>query len=131
MTSRTLARSALISEPDAEQSLASRDPVPDPHVWAVHIAQAILDTLFGTRPAHHLARWTDPTVYKSILSATSVRRPVPGAPRPAVRSIRVAMPVAHAAETSVLLQVGTRYRAAAMRLESVNGRWLCTVFELI
>lgn len=41
------------------------------------------------------------------------------------------MPAADAAETSVLLQIGTRYRAAAMRLENVDGRWLCTVFELI
>jgi hypothetical protein len=121
----------LATRPLTASPTVSGDPLPDPHVWAAHIAQAILDTLFGTRPAHQLVRWTDPAVYSAILSATSVHVRTPGAPRPAVRSIRVSMPVARAAEASVVLQVGPRYRAAAMRLESVGNRWLCTTFELI
>lgn len=116
--------------PRAVTPVVSREP-PDPHIWAAHIAQAILDTIFGTRPAHQLLRWTDPAVYSTILSATPAHPAAPGAPRPAVRSVRISMPVAHAAEASVLLQLGPRYRAAAMRLDGVGNRWLCTAFELI
>lgn len=111
--------------------LPVRGRLPDPHIWAAHIAQAILDTLFGTRPAQQLFRWTDPAVYRTILSATSASPPAPGSPRPAVRSVRIFMPAAHAAEASVLLQVGPRYRAAAMRLEGTGQRWLCTAFQLL
>lgn len=121
----------LSPKPLAAPPVISGDTLPDPHVWTAHIAQAIVDTLFGTRPARHLARWTDPAVFSSILSATSVHPPTPGAPRPAVRGIRISMPVAGVAEASVLLQIGSRYRAAAMRLEGVGNRWVCTVFELI
>lgn len=131
MTQQPLATSAFTTEPPAQSPRRSLEASPDPHVWAVHIAQAILDTLFGTRPAHQLARWTDSAVYNSILSGTPVGRPASGASRPAVRSIRITTPVAHAAETSVLVQIGARYRAAAMRLECVDRRWLCTAFELI
>lgn len=120
----------LAAQPAASE-VASRDALPDPHVWAAHIAQAILDTLLGTRPAHQLARWTDPTVYSAILSATPGHPASPGAPRPAVRGIRISMPVAGVAEASVLVQVGPRFRAAAMRLEGTDNRWLCTAFDLI
>jgi hypothetical protein len=47
-----------------------------------------------------------------------------------VRSVRVQHPDAEIAEVSAHLLVGTSHTAAALRLEAVGNRWLCTAFEL-
>jgi hypothetical protein len=103
----------------------------DPSMWARHIAQAITDALYGKRPVQQLLRWTDPDAYHAIVTTLEAHAPSAGEPRPAVRSLRVSTPTANVAEVSALVQIGHRYRAAAMRLEGDDRRWRCTAFTLI
>jgi hypothetical protein len=47
-----------------------------------------------------------------------------------IRSVRVCEPADGVAELSAVVQVGTRYRAVAARLEGLNGRWRCVRLQL-
>ena len=122
---------SLSAEPWHAEHVPNVAELADPSAWAAHIAQAIVDTLFGTRPIQQLLRWTDAAVYHALVTALSDNSPAPGAPRPAVRRIRISTPAAKVAEVSVLIQMGLRYRAAAMRLEVVGPHWRCTAFDLL
>jgi hypothetical protein len=108
----------------------SSDLLPDPRRWSARLAQGIVEVLHGHRPLQQLVRWTDEAVYADLARRLTYRRPA-DAPRPRVRSIRVCQPSDGIAEASVVVQSGPRCRALAMRLEGLDGRWCCTVLEIL
>ncbi len=101
--------------------------------WAARLAQAVVETLGGQRPASQLVRWTAPDVHRDLeRRALVVRRAAGTAPRslrPQVRSVHVCRPSTEVAEVSVHVRHGHRSRAVAMRLEQRGGRWICTVLQ--
>jgi len=101
--------------------------------WAARLAQAVVETLGGQRPASQLVRWTAPDVHRDLeRRAQVVRRASGSAPRsvrPQVRSVHVCRPSTEVAEVSVHVRHGQRSRAVAMRLERRGDRWLCTVLQ--
>jgi Family of unknown function (DUF6459) len=110
-------------------------PRPDlPHAaeWSASLVVALVQALLAQRPIAQLNRW----LADDVLSAVSVqqrrRRTEPGrAVRSVVvRSVRVQHPNAEVAEVSTHVVVGKSHTAAALRLEAVGDRWLCTAFEL-
>lgn len=114
-----------------ERQPTSADRLPEARRWSARLAQAIVETLHGHRPVQQLLRWTDDTVYSSIAQRLSSRpRPQLGA-RPMIRTVRVCSPTDGVAEASVVVEVGRRFRALALRLEGLDGQWRCTALEII
>jgi hypothetical protein len=104
--------------------------LPDPHRWSARLAQGIVEVLHGHRPLQQLVRWTDESVYAMLARRLAARRPRTGS-RPLVRSIRVCEPRDGVVEVSVVVEAGHRCRALAMRLEGLDGRWRCTVLDIL
>jgi hypothetical protein len=122
--------------PELDPSRRSRvEHVADAEVraWASRLAQGVVETLAGQRPASQLIRWTVPEVYRELEHrARIVARAAPRGARkvrPQVRSIHVCRPGPGTAEVSVHVRHGARSRALALRLERRDTRWLCTVIE--
>ena len=106
------------------------DQLPDPRRWSARLAQGIVEALHGHRPLQQLVRWTDEPVYTMLARQLAARRPSDG-PRPLVRSVRVCAPSDGVVEVGVVVEVGRRCRALAMRLEGLDGRWCCTVLDIL
>lgn len=105
--------------------LTGRGDLPDPHPWAAHIAQAIVEVMAGARPAPQLLRWTTSEVYAVVArrAQVSIRRGAPATRRATVRSVRICEPADGVAEASAVVVDGGRVRALAMRLVGLDGRW--------
>jgi len=106
--------------------------LPDPHAWAGHIAQAVVEVLAGTRPAPQLIRWTSPEVYATVTQrhALAARRGVAKGRRAVIRSVRVCEPADGVAEVCAVVLDGQRVRALAMRLEGLDRRWLLCALQI-
>lgn len=110
--------------------------VSDPSRWAATLAQAVVETVSGQRPVTQLVRWTDERVYKDLVrrsrAVQRVRPTTRGGQRttPQVMSIHLCEPAAGVVEAAAHVRHGARSRALAMRLETVEGHWLCTALEM-
>jgi hypothetical protein len=129
---RPSGREAMSTVVRARWTVRPRPGLPDAGEWAAALALAVFQALLAQRPIAQLNRW----LADDVLSAVSVqqrrRRTATGrAVRPVVvRSVRVQHPGAEVAEVSTHVVVGKGHTAAALRLEAVGDRWLCTAFEL-
>ncbi len=94
-----------------------------------------MEVVTGERPATQLLRWTNEEVYDALSQQVMVFTGEAAMERQSrnravVRSVRICQPRRDIAEVCVLIDDGIRPRAGAFRLESTNGRWLCTALEL-
>lgn len=105
--------------------------LPDATLWARHMAQAIVETLSGQRPATQLLRWTVPEVYDEVRSRMTPPSSSGAAPqrRPRVGTVRVCQPADGVAEAAAVVHGPHRTRAVALRMEGQDGRWRVTVFQ--
>jgi hypothetical protein len=136
---RTLvARPALRSvEPGVDPVFApqrtARTVLPNPRSWAALLGQAVVEVLAGHRPATQLVRWTTGRVHASLATLSMDERggrPARRQGRAVVRSVRVSEPEDGIAEAAVVVRESRRCWAMALRLEGVDGRWLCTALVL-
>ncbi|MGL5864596.1 MAG: Rv3235 family protein [Dermatophilaceae bacterium] len=105
--------------------------LPDPHQWAGRIACALLEVMTGIRPAPQVLRWTTPEVYSVVArrGAAVARRAAPGRSSTETRAritvlrVRVCEPADSVAEAAVVVRLGDRVRAVAIRLAGHDGRW--------
>jgi hypothetical protein len=105
--------------------------LPDPRVWSGRLVQAVVEVIGGLRPAAQLVRWTSAEVYSDISDAIGPQHLAPAARvRAAVKSVHVCEPADGVAEVCAVVQRGPRAQAVAVRLEGVDGRWLCTSLTL-
>lgn len=116
--------------PDPADGAHPRPALPDPRRWTATLAQAALEGMHGRRSIQQLVRWTDEAVYKAIARRAAEQVATP-AVRPRVRTIRSCQVTDTVAEVCVVVQLGTRVRAVAVRLEAVDDRWLCTAFDVV
>jgi hypothetical protein len=109
--------------------------------WPSQFAQVLSETLAGSRPASQLTPWTTARARERI----SQLGPLLAASRqPRVRRVIITSPVQGVLEMTVIVDVGGRSRAVAVRLERpspattpVTGQtqgprpaaWLCTAIE--
>ena len=123
-------------DPAVRPQLTTRANLPDPHRFAGRLAQAILEVVSGARPAAQLARWTSKPVYDDISRRLS-RLASSGAPglrgvvAGCVRSVHVTEPLDGIAEVCAIVQREGRALAVALRLEGLDGRWMCTELTFI
>jgi hypothetical protein len=119
----TMARAAA-APPAVRASTAGGD-------WPAQFARLLAEVLAGSRPARQLLPWTTERV------RMRVRRLSPGfgaGQQPRVLRIVSTQPATGIVEMSVVIGLGTRTRAVALRLERVvsggrPARWLCTDIE--
>ncbi len=103
---------------------------PDPHRWAAGLVQSLLEVIAGDRPPQQVMRWLDTSVYDGLQAALR-SHPRRSGPPGIVRSVHVCRPHDDAAEVSVVVGVGARVRAVALRLEGVGNRWRCTRLAIL
>jgi hypothetical protein len=130
-------------------SPAARFPVPLPAspsplapcaggAWPRQFAQAIVETLAGTRPVRQLLRWTTERTQAHIQTLCSSFRTDAS---PKIQRVLSSSPSAGVVEVTVIAGFGARTRALAMRFEYIAARqpapglsgrparWLCTDLE--
>lgn len=108
----------------------------DASKWGARIALATFEVLLGRRPAAQLARYIDHRTAGSLATHAStyarrrklVKSVVVAAPH--VTSTRAQQPHDDAAEVTIVLHDGYRFRAVAMRLTARGTAWVCTAFEI-
>lgn len=118
---------------DEGGSRTPRSALPAPGGVAGALVQAVLEVQVGRRPVTQLLRLTSASVYEDLDRAVTLVARRPGRRQLAssrVRSVRVHEYAGAVAEVSAVVQRGDRYRAVALRLEGLDGRWQCTALEL-
>ena len=108
-----------------------KPPAPPPS-WPGQFAQVLAETLAGSRPPRQLVPWT------TERARDRIRRLGPlfsAGPQPRVRRVVTCHPTADAMEMAVVVGLGKRVHALAVRLErgggqaagraAPPGRWLC------
>jgi len=107
-------------------------PMPDPARFAAVVVTAAAEVLSGHRSADHLARWTTPELFAALARRAGLARRLLGrAPtRMRPRSVHAQRPEHGTCEVTILLDDGSRVRAAAARLEAFRGRWLLAALEI-
>jgi hypothetical protein len=131
---------------EIDASPASRRPVevpdpqpsclPEPRAWATRFVQAAVEVGAGLRPPSQLVRWASSDVQATLSRRHQVaarmrqRAGSTAGSRARVRTVFTCSPRAGAVEVSAVVNDSQRVRAVAMRMESLNGRWRVTAFEL-
>lgn len=104
--------------------------------WPSQFAQVLAETLAGSRPPSQLAPWTTQQTRRRINQLGPV---LSTAHRPRVKRLIVTSPTAGVLEMAVVVGVGNRVRALAIRLERTptapspspagHPGWICTAIE--
>jgi Family of unknown function (DUF6459) len=103
--------------------------------WASRFAQALAEALAGSRPTRQIAPWTTEQARRRIRQLGPALQ---AGPQPVVRRVLTSVPRRDVVEMTVIIGIGPRTRAIAVRLERARlnparpdrGRpWICTVIE--
>ncbi|MFD2675345.1 Rv3235 family protein [Gulosibacter bifidus] len=112
----------------AQRALPANLPNPEPLVS--NLARGVFEALAGTREVEQIARWVSPDVFSHLLRRTQhaararrerqqpVRRPTIYVRRALWQSPRDGI-----VEATVIVDLGVRARAVAIRLEVYRNRW--------
>jgi Family of unknown function (DUF6459) len=129
--------SAAAATPNAECHAVADDVTDDvaanvgPGDWPPQFARLLVEALAGSRPVRQVFPWT------TERARMRIRRLSPGfcaGQRPRVLRVLASQPANGIVEMSVILGLGARTKALAVRLEHVvsgdrPARWLCTEIE--
>jgi len=108
-------------------------PLPDAAQWSAAVAQTAVEGLLGLRPINQLSRWLATPVFQALARRAGLAQRVAGQARTSsvrIRSVVLSDVDDSRKEASVTLHDGTRFRAAALRVELHRGRWLVTALEI-
>jgi Family of unknown function (DUF6459) len=122
------------ARPGSRGGPGSRAPSPG---WPGQFAQALAETLAGSRPPRQLVPWTTERARERI---QRLGPQLSAGQQPRVRRVVTFHPTADVLEMTVVVAFGIRVRALAVRLERTGGgqaaasgpgpaRWLCTTVE--
>lgn len=114
-----------------------RSALPDPRNRAAAAVRILLEVLCGDRPARQVASWVSP----ALLERLELRGPdrIRREPRRSqLRSLRVSEPAPCVVEASAVVSalfaagggIVERFRAVALRLEGIEGRWVVTALTV-
>ncbi|HEX8766730.1 MAG TPA: Rv3235 family protein [Jatrophihabitans sp.] len=108
-----------------------RDELPEPTVLARRLVIGVIETVTGRRSAAQLRHHTSPTVQAGLVRDAGRITRLGTARRPAaLHSLHVTEPADGVAEVAAVLRVGDRFRALALRLEGLDGRWRCVRLQI-
>ncbi|MGO1545365.1 MAG: Rv3235 family protein [Gulosibacter sp.] len=104
--------------------------LPNPEQLLRNLGRSVFEAMAGVREVEQMARWIAPDVYSGILAraqhaarARRVRGRSMRRPMIETRSCHWQSPRPGVVEATVLIDLGTRVRAVAIRLEVFRGRW--------
>jgi len=108
-----------------------RHELPEPGVQARRLVIGMIETVTGRRPASQLRHHTSPTVQAGLARDAGRITRLGTARRPAtLHSLHVTEPADGVAEVAAVLRVEGRFRALALRLEGLDGRWRCVRLQI-
>jgi len=127
--------------PSARRLRAAADPfamrptgrheLPEAAAFARRLVIGVIETATGRRPAGQLRQHASPTVQAGLARDAGRISRLGTAQRPAtLHSLHVTEPADGVAEVAAVLRVGNRFRALALRLEGLDGRWRCVRLQI-
>ncbi|WP_062071676.1 Rv3235 family protein [Demequina sediminicola] len=132
MTAIALERSGTSTPPDPTPWQRPRVVLGDPTPLACTVTKAIAEAFTGTASLAPINRWLAPSVREKLARQQSLARRAPGAPAPArIHRARIDRVNADVAEAAVVVDIGNRTRAVALRFEMAHGRWLVTSADVL
>jgi hypothetical protein len=108
-----------------------RDHLPELTVFARRLVIGIIETATGRRSAAQLSQHTAPAVQTGLARDAGRIRRLGTAQRPAtLHSIHLSEPADGVAEVAAIVRIDSRFRAIALRLEGLDGRWRCVRLQI-
>lgn len=122
----------LRAEPDVFAAQPTgRQELPDPAAFARRLVIGVVETATGRRSPSQLRHHTSPTVQAGMARDAGRISRLGSAHRPAtLHSLHITAPADGVAEVAAVLRVGDRFRALALRLEGLDGRWRCVRLQI-
>lgn len=113
-------------EPDEMPIPTSATDLPDLHTWTMKFIVSVVEVWAGRRQPAQLVRWCHRVIYSELVRSSGSQRETGK-----LKSIHQNEPLDGICETTAIIRFGSRYRAAVIRFEGVDGRWLCTALKLL
>jgi hypothetical protein len=108
-----------------------REALPDLTAFARRLVIGIIEIATGRRSAAQLSQHTAPAVQAGLAKDAGRIDRLGTAQRPAtLHSLHFSEPADGVAEVAAIVRVGQRFRAIAMRLEGLDGRWRCVRLQI-
>jgi hypothetical protein len=118
------------TDPFAAQPTGRQD-LPEVSTFTRRLVIAIIETATGRRSAAQLSQHTAPAVQAGLARDAGKINRLGSAHRPArLHSVHVTEPADGVAEVAAIVRVGDRFRALALRLEGLDGRWRCVRLQI-
>jgi hypothetical protein len=118
------------AEPQQGSGRVARGRRPGAGEWPSQFAQALAEALAGARPAGQVRPWTTEQARRRIRQLGPALR---AEQRPRVRRVLTSVPSTDVVEMTVIIGIGARVHAMAVRLERAGPGegppWLCTAIE--
>lgn len=121
-----------------EPQPASTASLPDPEPLVANLALCVIEAMAGVRDIEQLARWVSADVYRALLvrvqhsaRARTARRQNARRPNVHVQLTTLQSPNDGVIEAVVVMDVGPRVRAIAMRLDGMDRRWRATSLTVL
>lgn len=109
----------------------SRQELPEPAAFARRLLIAVIETATGRRSASQLSQHTTLAVQAGLAKDAGRISRLGTLSRPAaVHSVHLSEPADGVAEVVGVVRVGPRFRAIALRLEGLDGRWKCVRLQI-
>ena len=120
----------FLSEAELDESEFSRQPtnrdlLPEPNIWIEKFTQGAFEVMAGRRNGAQFARWTNRAVYFYLQHRNGLFNVAPK-----IHQVHICEPADGIAEATVTVRLGDRLKAAALRFEGLDGRWICTSLML-
>lgn len=113
-------------DPDFSPTPTPLSELPEPIRWTRAYVLRLIEILAKRRPLSQIARETHRHTYDEIASRVGAIRELPR-----IQRIHRSQPIEGVIELAVILAFKNRVRVLVSRFEGVDGRWLCTEFNLL
>ncbi|MGB7448460.1 MAG: Rv3235 family protein [Ornithinimicrobium sp.] len=112
--------------------LTSATRLPEPSAWARQALRVLLEVMDGLRPGRQMSKWVDHRIAERVSRRGVVARRRGGRfPQPGkVCSAHVSLPRDGVCEVAALVLHRGRYRAVALQMTGIDGRWVVTALEV-
>ena len=123
-------RLTLATDPFEVQATARAD-LPELRTFARRLTIALIETAAGRRSATQLQPHTTPSVQAGVARDAGRLGRLGTPQRPAaLHSLHISEPADGVAEIAAVVRVDDRFRALALRLEGLDGRWRCVRLQI-
>jgi hypothetical protein len=139
---RVTQEALAFESPEVDEEIVPPPPSPAAPVvpatdreWATRFVHAATEVSSGLRSASQLIRWTTPDIQQALqrraaLAGRARHAGVYRAGKPFVRSLRISVVRPGVYEVTAVVGEVNRFRAVALRMQDLDGRWRVTALEM-